>query len=180
MSGIHDRELLDVLGALDPEIYSGKAWRTTWKGRDPLMGGWGGGRWSPPNDFEALYTSLEKDISLAELYFHLSKAPIFSSSAVVICRLLVNRVSVLKLTDENLLHKLGIEDATVNMIDYSRTREIGAAAYFLEYQGIFVPSARREGINLVLFPDHLDVKSSLIIEDKKDINWPAWIERQHH
>lgn len=174
---VHDRELLDVLDSLEPEVLSTTAWRTTWKGRDPLLGGKGGGRWSPKNNLEALYTSLDKNVSLAELYYHLSKAPVFSSKLVVINELLVDSVDVLNLTNSNTLERLGVSDATSNDVDYSITQAIGAAANFLEYQGILVPSARKEGINLMLFPERLDLESSIKIINEEDINWPAWKEQ---
>jgi hypothetical protein len=76
--GLYDRDLLDALEALDPEPFSGTAWRTTWVTRDPLIGSTAGGRWHPENSFETLYTSTETDGSLAEVYYHLSRAPVFS------------------------------------------------------------------------------------------------------
>jgi len=174
---VHDRELLDILDNLEPETLSCTAWRTTWKGRDPLLGGKGGGRWSPRNDIEALYTSLDKDVSLAELYYHLSRAPVFSSRVVLINELFVDSVEVLNLSDDEVLNSLGVPDAKSNNIDYSLTQAIGAAANFLEYQGILVPSARREGINLMLFPDRLDMDNSIKVINEEDINWPAWREQ---
>ena len=45
---------------MEPRSFDGVVWRVTWATRDPLAGGTGGGRWHPPNDFEALYTSLEE------------------------------------------------------------------------------------------------------------------------
>lgn len=175
---VHDRELLDILDELEPETFSGTVWRTTWKGRDPLLGGKGGGRWSPDNSFEALYTSLDKNVSLAELYFHLSRAPVFSSRVVVISQLQVDSVEVLNLNDKT-LNSLGIEDTRANNVDYALTQAIGAAANFLEYQGILVPSARREGVNLMLFPERLDLNNSLVVKDEQDINWPAWVEQNN-
>jgi RES domain len=57
--------------------------------RDPLVGNDAGGRWHPANSFEALYTSLEADGSLAEMYYHLSRAPVFASSHMRLHRLRV-------------------------------------------------------------------------------------------
>ena len=175
IKGVHDRELLDILDGLEAEVFSGATWRTTWKGRDPLLGGKGGGRWSPNNSFEALYTSLDKNVSLAELYYHLSRAPVFSSRVVVISELHVDSVEVLNLTEDT-LKRLGVEDATANSVDYTLTQAIGAAANFLEYQGVLVPSARRKGVNLMLFPERLDLNTSIVVNNEEDINWPAWVE----
>ena len=65
---------------MDPQRYVGSVWRMTWASRNPLVGGTGGGRWHPPNEFEVLYTSTVADGAMAEIYFHLSKAPVFSTS----------------------------------------------------------------------------------------------------
>ena len=65
---VHDRELLDALEELEPEVFSGVVWRTAFVSRDPLVGSAHGGRWHPRNTFEALYTSLDQDGSLAEIY----------------------------------------------------------------------------------------------------------------
>jgi hypothetical protein len=86
---VHDPDLLDALEAMEPQAFDGVAWRVTWAARDPLAGGTGGGRWHPPNDFEALYTSLAEDGALAEIYHHLSRAPVFSSSHVTLNKLQV-------------------------------------------------------------------------------------------
>ncbi|MEE9302243.1 MAG: RES family NAD+ phosphorylase [Thiotrichaceae bacterium] len=171
---VHDRELLDFLDALEPEIYTGTVWRTTWKGRDPLLGSRGGGRWSPDNEFEVLYTSLKKNVSLAELYHHLSTAPVFSSRVVVISQLRVESARVLNINAEKLM-SLGVTKTSA--ADYQRSQAIGAAANFLGYQGVLVPSVRRDGVNLVFFTERLDVNVLAIAKDAEEINWPAWIER---
>jgi RES domain-containing protein len=61
----HDRELLDALESHPSEAFSGVAWRVTVKGRDALRGSTAGGRWSPPGEFEVLYTSLARAGALA-------------------------------------------------------------------------------------------------------------------
>jgi len=171
---LHDRDLLDALEALDPEPFSGTAWRTTWAARDPLIGGTAGGRWHPENSFEALYTSTEPDGSLAEVYFHLSRAPVFSSAHVRLHRLRVETRRTLRL-DLEMLGGLGIEAARYSAMDYARTREIGAAAHFLEFDSLLVPSPRWPCLNLVLFLDRLDL-GSLAVEEVREVNWPAWRE----
>ena len=67
-----------------PRPFDGIVWRVTWASRDPLARGTGGGRWHPAHAFEALYTSLDENGAMAEIYFHLSKAPVFSSSHVTL------------------------------------------------------------------------------------------------
>jgi hypothetical protein len=61
-------------------------------------------------------------------------------------------------------------------MDYTRTREIGAAAHFLEFDGLLVSRPRWPCLNLVLFPDRLD-PDSLAVEEVREVNWPASRER---
>jgi RES domain len=172
---LHGRDLLDALEALDPKPFSGIAWRTTWATRDPLIGSTAGGRWHPENSFEALYTSAEADGSLAEVYFHLARAPVFSSAHVRLHRLRVETRRTLRL-DLEMLGSLGIEAARYSAMEYARTREIGAAAHFLEFDSLLAPSPRWPCLNLVLFLDRLD-PDGLAVEEVREVNWPAWREQ---
>ena len=174
--GVHDRELLDALEALKPESFKGTAWRTTWATRDPLLGSSAGGRWHPANSFEALYTSLEPDGSLAEVYYHLSRAPVFASSHVRLVRLMVQTRMTLRFADMQALERFGIKETKYQSMDFTRSQEIGAAAHFLEFDGLLVPSARWPCLNLVLFLDRLDLDKGLVVEEVSDVNWPAWRE----
>lgn len=173
---VHDPDLLDALEAMEPRPFDAIVWRVTWATRDPLMGGTGGGRWHPPNDFEALYTSIDEHGAIAEIYHHLSRAPVFSSSHVGINRLHVRMARVLVFTDMKALEPLGVEEQAFRKGDYARTREVGAAARFLDIEGLIVPSARWSATNLVLFMDRLSDRESLKVVETRDINWPAWRE----
>ncbi len=73
-----DHQLLDALGTLEPEPFEGSVWRAVRGGRRPLEGSSARGRWSPGH-FEVVYTSLEPDGARAEVYFHLSRQPVFPS-----------------------------------------------------------------------------------------------------
>jgi RES domain-containing protein len=173
----HDPDLLDALEAMEPRSFYGVAWRVTWATRDPLAGGTGGGRWHPPNDFEALYTSLDEHGAVAEIYHHLSQAPVFSSSHVKINELSVRSERTLVFDDIPALAAVGVDEQAFRSGDTTRTREIGAAARFLDLDGIMVPSARWPCANLVLFLDRLPDLDMLKVVNTRDINWPAWRER---
>ena len=179
-SRVHDRDLLDALEAIDSESFSATAWRTTWATRAPLVGSAAGGRWLPEDSFEALYTRLEADGALAEVYFHLSRAPVFSSAHVRLYRLRVQTQRILRLADFEALARLGVETVKYPSMDYARNQEIGAAAHFLEFDSLLVPSPRWLCLNLVLFLDRLDPDESLAVEEIQDVNWPAWKEKEKH
>lgn len=174
---VHDRSLLDALEKSPVKSFTGAAWRTTWKQREPLVGSSGGGRWDPPNSFEVLYASTEPNGSLAEIYYHLSQAPIFSSCEMLLHRLTVNIDRVLTLNNE-LLMQLGVGEPLASRLDYSQTQAISSAARFLEFQGIIVPSVRWSCLNLVIFLDRVDLNQAVIVEDCQKVNWPAWKEKQ--
>ena len=176
-SHVHDPDLLDALEAMEPQSFDDVVWRVTWATRDALAGGTGGGRWHPPNEFEALYTSLDENGALAEVYHLLSKAPVFSSSHVKLNQLRVHAERTLVFNDIGALETVGVEEQAFHKDDYSRTREIGAAARFLDMDGLIVPSARWPCANLVLFLDRLADLETLKVLETRDINWPAWRER---
>ena len=173
-----DPEILDYLDQLqENKPFNGEVWRVTWKGRDPLVGSASGGRWSPQNDFEALYASLEKDGALAEIYHHLSQAPVFSSAEMCISKLFVKLGNVLKL-DIQTLNEMGVKDPLATRIDYGITQQISAAAHLFDYEGLIVPSARYDCLNLVLFMDRISLDAQLdFVPPPDDINWPAWREK---
>ena len=173
----HDQVLLDALDHLAPAPYNGAVWRATWATRDPLRGSSAGGRWTPANSFEALNTSLESDGAMAETYYHLSRAPVFSSAHLKLHKLNVQTKSTLDLRDLTQLETLGVERAILRTTQYHQTQAIGSAARFLEYDSLLVPSARWACANLVLFLDRLDLGDALVVEESMDINWPAWKEK---
>jgi RES domain-containing protein len=174
---VHDPDLLDALEAMEPQSFNTSVWRVTWATRDPLVGGTGGGRWHPPNDFEALYTSMEESGAMAEAYYHLSRAPVFSSSHMKINQLRARTERTLVFDDIASLGPVGIDEEAFRQGDYTRTREIGAAARFLDMDGLIVPSARWSCANLVLFLDRLSELEMLKVIETRDINWPAWREK---
>lgn len=175
---IHDPALLDGLEAIEPTPFAGAAWRVSWASRDPPLGSEAGGRWHPPGSFPALYVSLEADGALAEVYHHLSRAPVFASSAVRLHRLAVATARTLDLGAMPTLAGLGIDEARYRSLDWLRSQEIGAAAHMLDCDGMLVPSARWDCLNLVVFLDRLDADEALTVEESSEVNWPAWRERR--
>lgn len=175
MRKVLDPALLEAIDGLPSTSFEGFVWRVTWVSRDPLAGNEGGGRWSPDNSFETLYTSLEPNGALSEIYFHLSRAPVFSSSRMNLNQLHVSLDHVLRLKKQD-LHDLGVEDPLALRADYSTTQPMGAAAHMLDYQGLIVPSARWDCENLVLFMDRISLETQLKVTEYKEINWPAWRE----
>lgn len=178
MAKLLDPALLEALDSLGGQPFAESVWRVTWAQRAPLAGSFGGGRWSPDGLFKALYTSLEPDGALAEAYYHLSKAPVFSSSHMRLNQIHVDLDNVVVL-DSGAVVSLGVTNirASASEEDHQRAQAIGEAAFMLDYQGIVVPSARYDGRNLMMFPERIDTDKVLTLLDRQEVNWPAWKER---
>lgn len=167
-----DLELLDALDALERTPYDGSAWRAIREGRSPLVGHPSGGRWDP-GTFDVIYTSLDPEGALAELYFHLSRQPLFPSRPFHLHQLAVRTRSTLRFADLRDLQPLGVDPSEYSTLLYERTQEIGDAAAFLGFDGIIAPSARSPFLNLVLFVEHLQA-DDLELVDSSRIDWRKW------
>ncbi len=177
MSRVHDRGLLDVLESLGGHPLTLSAWRVGWRGRTPLQGSTAAGRWTPPGEFEALYASLDADGATAEIYHHLSQQPLRASADNELLAFNVETRSTLDLTDASVLAELGLGPGPLALTPEARSREVGGAAHFLEFDSIVVPSARWSCRNLLLICEHLQPGALTASGPATAINWPAWRER---
>jgi hypothetical protein len=174
---IHDRSLLDALEAVDPEPFAGDVWRVTRKGRDPLRGSLAHGRWSPSAEFEVLYTSLERDGALAEIGYRLSLEPVWPSLLEhEIHRIGAAIERIVRFADIETLVPMGVNAARYQTFDYEATQAIAAAAYFLEFDGMLVPSARFSCFNLVVFTER---SADLTLKHSQPIDWGRWRRERH-
>jgi RES domain len=57
--------------------------------------------------------------------------------------------------------------------DYSATQALAAAAHFLEFDGLLVPSARHDSTNFILFMDRGSY-GSFGVKSTKAVDWEAW------
>ena len=171
----HDRELLDALEQRPAEAFNGETWRVTAKGRDALRASAAGGRWSPPGEFETLYTSLTRAGALAEIGYRLSLEPVWPSRLEHdLHRITARTNNTLRFADVNSLANLGVDIRRYATFEYAATHAIAAAAFFLDFDGLIVPSARGPDLNLVLFTEKLHVAEQLTIEASHPIDWSAW------
>lgn len=101
------------------------------RSREPLLGYPAGARWDP-GAFDVLYTSLEREGSLEEIHFHLSRQPVFPSKIrSVLHRISVRTQRTLRIANLAELKALGVTPETYGSLSYERTQEIGDAAAFL-------------------------------------------------
>jgi RES domain-containing protein len=174
-----DNKLIDAMEALPRRPFKGTVWRVASETRDPCQCSASGGRWDDKT-FDVLYTSLERDGALSEMYFHLLRGqPVFPSMLrFKLYELSVQLPDVIDLADMSTLTALGVDKARYGQLayderlgEYPRTQEIAEVAHFLDAEGLVVPSARRDCSNLVIFcgrakPDAVDV-----IQDHGLIDW---------
>jgi RES domain-containing protein len=171
----HDRELLDALELRPSEAFSGETWRVAAKGRDALRGSTAGGRWSPPGEFEVLYTSLARAGALAEVGYRLSLEPVWPSRLEhELHRITARTNNSLRFADVASLSGLGVDISRYTYFEYSVTQAIAAAAFFLDFDGLIVPSARSPEPNLVIFMEKLDVGERLKVEASEAVDWSTW------
>jgi RES domain-containing protein len=169
-----DLELLDALDKFTRVPFEGSVWRSVRATRDPLEASRVGARWDPAY-FDVLYTSLERNGAMEEIYFHLSRQPIFPDIAFQIHRLRVRARNVLDISEMHIIERLGVDVASFAKFDYSRTQAIGDAAFFLGFDGLIVPSARARAKNFVVFSDRIE-PTDIEVEHSELINWKAWLE----
>jgi RES domain-containing protein len=175
-STIRDNRLIDALEVFSHAPFEGTVWRVVREGRDPCQCSASGGRWDDGN-FEVLYTSLDRDGAVAEMYFHLLRGqPVFPSKV----RYKLHELKV-ELSETLHLPALGLDTSRYGQLsyvertqEYPRTQEIAEVAHFLDCDGLVVPSARWSCSNLVLFCDRLGPDAIEAGRDHGIIDWASW------
>ena len=171
---VHDRAVLDALDAMDPVPFDNIVWRITRAGRGATLGSAASGRWSPGGSVEVLYTSLEREGALAEIGYRLSLEPVWPSRLQhEIHELAAQSERSLKFANIASLAPLGVDVSRYETFDYTATQALAAAAHFLEFDGLLVPSARHNSTNLVLFMDR-GLSGSLAVKSTKMVDWGVW------
>jgi hypothetical protein len=69
---------------------------------------------------------------------------------------------------------LGVDARRYTSFEYSATQAIAAAACFLDFDGLIVPSARSAELNLVIFTEKLDASERLKVQASETVDWSAW------
>jgi hypothetical protein len=171
--------LLDAIEAFPRESFEARVWRVVRDGRDPTLGGPSRSRWCN-GQFDALYTSFDRDGAIAEIHALLSEQPVFPSLVTWDCyELEVKSQKTLHFADMTTLEKLHVDTSNYRRRRYDRTQSIADAAFFLGFDGIAAPSARWNCQNLVLFTDRVDPGEVRMTSDRGvQVDWVAW-RRQH-
>jgi len=181
-SVLRDSRLIDSLEVLPHAPFKGTVWRVVREGRDPCQCSASGGRWDD-GSFDVLYTSLDREGAIAEMYFQLLRGqPVFPSKVrYTLHELRVELSETLHLPTLPDLAAHGLDTSRYGQLsyveriqEYPRTQEIGEVAHFLDCDGLVVPSARWPCNNLVLFCDRLGPDAIEVVKDHGIIDWTSW------
>lgn len=171
-SSVHDPKILDALSAMTPTPLGTTVFRAVFQGRDPTVGSLAGGRWSPPQTFEALYTSLNADGAIAEVSFHLERQSIFPTKPVELHTLGITTERTVDLSTDEACQTLGLDDHALTSLDYRQCQDIGHAAEFLGFDSLRVRSARFDSDNVVVVVGHL--KRPIERVSQRPVDWSQY------
>jgi RES domain-containing protein len=150
---IFDAQIIDFFETCKALQFDGEVFRATRKNLDPLAPSVAGGRWMIPQRSAVLYTCTTRPGAIAEIQFHWGLlTPIPSKPAMVHKIAIATRNSV-RITSAQLAD-LDIDSKKFAGRDYTRCQEIGAAAAFMGFDGLLVPSARSSAENLVILHEN--------------------------
>jgi RES domain-containing protein len=171
--------LIDALDGMSGRQIRGRYWRVVRDGRDPLLCSSSGGRWDDAT-FDVLYTSERKEVAISEIEFHLRRGqPIVPTKLKMrLFEIEVNLDNVLCLETLEDLAELGLDDTRFGQLsyldrgsEYHRSQQIAEVAHFHGFDGLLVPSARADGLNLVIFCDQTNGASLEIVRDWGFVDW---------
>ncbi len=161
--------LLDRGLAVEPRPWEGTVFRHMFGDYPPDRENTRGARWNPP-DTPAIYTSLSRAGALAEAEHQLAVQPMRPRvSRRTVYELAVRLRGLLDLTNPELLASVGITAAELGADDMTVCQRVGGAVAWLDADGLLVPSARSEAINLVIFPSNLPPDSTLDVLGEEDV-----------
>lgn len=149
-------EQVDGLGIGE---WSGRTYRHTSPGRDPLSGEGArqfGGRWNSAGR-STLYLAFPRETCLAELDRMLATQPVTRSdlAARAIHEIEVENLRVLDLRTEESLATVGLTLSDILAESWEACQRVGDAAAFLKCEGILTVSATASGNVLAVFPEHV-------------------------
>ena len=147
----YDRTLLEKIGRAKAIPWEGEVFRHMLGNLPPERENIRGARWYPQH-VPAIYTSLARGVSVAEADYHLSLQPVRPRARRVLYKIGVSLENVVDLSSFADIEALGVSRATFESTDYSSSQPVGGGAAHLGHDGMLVPSARGDGVNLVLFP----------------------------
>lgn len=148
---LYSRELLEKLDKFTAAPWSGVVYRFMLGEYPPDRENTRGARWNPVG-VAAIYTSLSRDVALAEgeRLIAVQGTPPTAKRNIYTIELTLR--SVMNLANKADLTILGLTDAELAGDDHAACQLVGGATEWLGHDGVLVPSVRATGTNLVVFP----------------------------
>lgn len=127
-----------------------------------------GGRWNLKESFGAIYSSLKKEVALAELERSVSRRGLTLADLGLreMVRLKVTLKKVLNLTDPAILKNLALNTNELTEEGWKRTQKLATFIWQAKFEGVLAPSAATNGVNLVIYPDNKQQDSTIIEQDR--------------
>jgi len=149
------QKLKEILAGFQSKEWEGDVYRYMLADNSPERENVRGARWNPPQ-VAAIYTSLQRETAIAEVEYRLKLEPCSLRPDIrkTIYRIKIKITSLIDLSDDNSLKKVGIDREKLSNVDYSICQCVGGCIEWLEHDGLLVPSVRDEGTNLVIFPSN--------------------------
>jgi RES domain-containing protein len=149
---IYDERILERLGKLQSIAWSGGVYRHMFANFPPDRENTKGARWNP-SEVPAIYTSLSRETAIAEADFQINSQPVRPSAPRKLYCIKVCLSATVDLSDWSTLASFEVQRESFAAAGYGPLQLIGGAAERLGHDGLFVPSARADGVNLVIFPN---------------------------
>lgn len=151
---VHDPELLDALERLGAAPFHGTVWRHMFNDYPPELANTRGARWNP-GGVSAIYTSVKDTVAIAEAQYAMDSQPLRPRPRRrVVYELELSLAQVVDLTQGRHLG-VGLTDEELASDDMTACQAVGAAAAWLGWDGLVVPSVRADGENVVVLVDML-------------------------
>ncbi len=172
-----DDAVVQQVNDLGTSTWSGTVFRYTNAIYDPLSGEGAyrfGGRWNPRRVFPTIY--LAEPLRACVLEFdRMAQAAAIDPTAMirrgyVLHTIAVTELPVLDLRSPEALSFVGLSMEDITDDDWSACQAVGHAAWFLEFGGVFAPSATGDGSVLAAFegrvqPGQLSLTSSRPLDE---------------
>jgi RES domain-containing protein len=150
-----DRSSIEsILASLESSPWRGRAFRVMVYDYPPDRENTVGARWNPP-ETAAIYMCLEPEVCIAEVEYGLRRQPRPVKTGIprTLYEIDVELSTVVNLESAlDDLNEIGIGRAQLFADDMKVSQEIGRVVTWLGCDGLLVPSARKAGTNLVIYP----------------------------
>lgn len=158
-----------ILGTLRSAPWQGRVFRVMLNDYPPQRENTWGARWNPPGT-AAIYTCLDSKICIAEVEYALARQPRPVKPGLrktlydidVALSMAVNLTDILPA-----LERIHITREQLFADDMTVSQEIGRLAIWFGFDGLFVPSARGPGNNLVIYPGRVNERYQFEVRGSK-------------